>query len=425
MSFRDSISHRIRLLAFAVLSAFSALPAAAEYRIASGDVLGITVFRVPELSREATVDHDGRIAIPPLGRLVVEGATLDDVGSRIQDALAREEILIDAQVTVGLVASRPVFVGGDVATPGAYPYRADISVRQAVALAGGIGIARDDRFDLVATLRGERDVAGLELLRQRLRLARVEAELADGDELVLGDDAGVAVTDGQVEAARLLEAAQLTANRAEAAEEKAHLQRSVDLAQGRIETLITQQGVLVRQLEQQTAEIDRITDIQDRGLTSQSRVMEERRAFNGMQERAAANASEIAAAREQLEEIQHTLQRFDDRRRATLLGEQQDAIAAIGSLTATLDSASERLVQLGAVDELVPQVNLYRMLAGKEVTLPANFGTILNPGDMVEIRVRLPGDRVSQARLPAGDNPAPGPGPDVSAPGSAVGTASQ
>lgn len=103
--------------------------ARADYLLASGDALEITVFRVPELTREVRVDVDGRIAYPPLGRLDVQGESVDDLALRIREMLAEREILSDPQVTVALTTARPVFIGGDVTTPGAYPFQAGLTVQ--------------------------------------------------------------------------------------------------------------------------------------------------------------------------------------------------------------------------------------------------------------------------------------------------------
>ena len=138
---------------------------------------------MPELDRQAVVDADGKIAFPPLGLVDVEGATTEEMSTRIRDMLAEQEILSDAKVTVALAAARPVFVGGDVSSPGSYPYQADLSVRRAIALAGGLGISRARGLEELASLRSERDVLAAELLRERARAARLAAEIAGEDAL--------------------------------------------------------------------------------------------------------------------------------------------------------------------------------------------------------------------------------------------------
>jgi len=152
-------AYSLRCLTLAVAGlVVSTIAAAADYRVSSGDVLDITIFRVPDLSRQLTVDVTGQVAFPPIGEIKVDDATLEEIGIRIRAALQEQGILTDAQVTVGLVATRPVIVGGDVATPGAVPFHAGLTVRRAIAMAGGVGMSRTRGMEDIAELRSQRDV---------------------------------------------------------------------------------------------------------------------------------------------------------------------------------------------------------------------------------------------------------------------------
>ena len=143
-------------------------------------------------------------------------------------------------------------------------------------------------------------------------------------------------------------------------------------------------------MERQTAEIERMRGIADRGLAVQSSVEDERRAFDAMQERASDTATEITQARAALEDASYELRRFDDRRRAALQTETQDALLAIEAVSARLRGVGERLAQLGfsASDRLA--ITLYRSEGGETTALPATPDALLRPGDMVEITLDLP-----------------------------------
>lgn len=383
-----------RLLALAAALGLSLLAgtARADYLVASGDVLDITVFRVPELSREVRVDVDGKIALPPLGRVDVAGQTVDSIADLISGQLTKREILSGPQVTVALAAARPVFVGGDVATPGAFPYQSGLTVRRAIALAGGLGFARARGAEEASRLRGERDTTAIDLLRQRARLIRIDAEITDRDTFdgaSLGRDRDMpqAAYDGVLS----LEAGKLAADLAEAHEEKAHLQRAVDLVQDRIKTLTEQQELQQTLIQRQSDEIDRIRDIQSRGLASQARVTEEQRVLDSLLERSAANETEIAAARESLEGATYALARFDDRRKAALGTEKQDALLAIAAGEATLRAADQRLAELGASDLGTLRTLIYPAGQPGSAGVPADFGTELAPGDTLDITLVMEG----------------------------------
>lgn len=394
---------------FGLLSAPGA--ARADYLLASGDVLEITVFRVPELTREIRVDVDGRIAYPPLGRLDVQGESVDDLALRIRKMLTENEILSDPQVTVALTTTRPVFIGGDVTTPGAYPFQAGLTVRRAIALAGGLGIARSRGLDEVSALGGERDLAAIDLLREQGRLARIEALLTGAESLAPPPPAGPGVSAPRRAEILALEAQKLVAARAEAQEEKAHLARSVALVRSRIDTLAEQRSLQERLMTRQTEEITRIRAIQDRGLTSQARVAEEQRLLDTIQERAAANETEMAAAREALEGATYALDRFDDRLRDRLETEKQEALLAIQAGRARFAAAGRRLAELGASDAGRLTAVIHRPGDGGPAGTPAGFDTPLQPGDTLDILFETPGleagDVAADADAAGGDGIAP------------------
>lgn len=385
------------LLLALLLSLISGWPAAAlaEYRLESGDTLDVTVFRVPELDRQVVIADDGRIAFPPLGHVEAARATPEELGARLRDMLAEQGILNDAKVTVALLAARPVFVGGDVAAPGAYPYQPGLSVRRAIALAGGLGISRASGLDELASLRSERDVLATELLRERARAARLAAEIAGEealrtDELARGSSGGAEVPEPRRAELLALETQKLEANLAEAREAEVHLERTVQLTEERLEALDRQQAIQRDLMERQSAEIERMRGIADRGLAVQSSVNDERRAYDAMQERASNTATEITQARGALEDASYELRRFDDRRRAALQAETQEALLAIADVSARLRGVRERLAQLGFSEDDGLTITLHHLEDGEATARVAGLDTALQPGDMVEVALDLP-----------------------------------
>lgn len=380
-------SFRLALIFFSCF-AFGSSAARADYLLSSGDLVNIVVYRLPELSREVTVDVDGRVAFPPLGLVDAKGLSVEALGERIRTALKDREILNDALVTVALVTARPVFISGDVAAPGAYPYRAGLTVRQAIALAGGLGLSRDRGREEIATLYGERQSLEVDLLREQARLARLQAELEGHDTLKLEAGATPNMPASYRSEILALEQRKLQDGRREAKEEKAYLERSAKLTRDRIVTLTHQQSLLQEQMTRQQAEIERIRDIQNRGLAVQTRVVEERRAYDSMQERAADNAAETLAVRGQLEQSEYQIKRFDDRRTAAFEAEKQAALLAIKSITARLSGVNERLAQLGSASPDEINIMRYRYEGSREIASHVTSGTQLQPGDTVEIQLR-------------------------------------
>src|SRR5262249_37224319 len=60
-----------------------------RYGIQPGDLLAISVWREPELTREVRVSPDGRITYPLVGELNVDGTTVGTLRTQLETALKR------------------------------------------------------------------------------------------------------------------------------------------------------------------------------------------------------------------------------------------------------------------------------------------------------------------------------------------------
>lgn len=109
----------------------------ALYRIGRDDVLDISVWREPDLSRLIPVRPDGFVSLPLAGELRAIGKTPAELAEEIR--LGISPYVQDPKVTVIVreLNSSRIFVTGEVARPGVYPLRGRMSVLQAIALAGG------------------------------------------------------------------------------------------------------------------------------------------------------------------------------------------------------------------------------------------------------------------------------------------------
>lgn len=385
----------LQLLSLCLAGLFATVTtAAAEYKISSGDILDITVFRVPELSRQVTVDITGAIAFAPIGAIEVDGQSLENISSRIRTSLQEQGILTDAQVTVGLVATRPVTVGGDVTQPGEVPYRNGLTVRRAIALAGGLGLSRVRGAEELADLRSQREVLALDLTQTLARSARLTAELAEEGSAPLTIEGPGVVSPAKRAEMIAAEERLLKANLQESVEEKAHLSRRLDIVNSQIETLTLQSTQQQNMITQQVEEIDRQRGMMKQGLTSRTRVLEEQRVLDSSHERAADTASDISRARDEQEAITYQLARFDDRRRSSLEGAIADARQTEVTTRAKLIGVTERLAQLGLSAAADAIVSVYRKTKEGETELRAEQDLVLEPGDMVAVTIDL--SRLSQ-----------------------------
>ncbi len=107
-----------------------------SYRLGPEDRLRLIVFGQDDLSNIYTIDGDGRISVPLIGLVTVAGLTTAEVESVVGDKL-RNGFIRNPNVTVEVQTYRPFFILGQVRQPGQYPFQSGITVKSAVAIAGG------------------------------------------------------------------------------------------------------------------------------------------------------------------------------------------------------------------------------------------------------------------------------------------------
>lgn len=110
--------------------------ALSDYRLGSGDTIKITVFEEPDLGLEVRLSDAGTVSYPFLGEIVVSGLTVGQLQEKITDGL-RGDYLVSPNVTVSVVNYRQFYIHGEVENPGGFPFLPGLTLRKAIALAGG------------------------------------------------------------------------------------------------------------------------------------------------------------------------------------------------------------------------------------------------------------------------------------------------
>jgi polysaccharide export outer membrane protein len=111
-----------------------------DYKIGSGDILSISVWKEPDASVPSVVVRpDGKIAMPLLKDISVAGLTPKEVERNIADGLSKL-ILTGADVTVVVTAvnSKKIYVMGAARKEGIIPYTYKMTAMQAIGEAGGL-----------------------------------------------------------------------------------------------------------------------------------------------------------------------------------------------------------------------------------------------------------------------------------------------
>jgi len=122
------------------------------------DLLAVSVYDSPELTRTVRVDADGNIRLPMLkDPIQVQGMVPSQLESAIAKSLTKGKVLVDPIVTVTIVEyqSRPVNVVGAVKNPLVFQATRPIPLLDAIARAGGL--REDAGSDIVVSQQVVRD----------------------------------------------------------------------------------------------------------------------------------------------------------------------------------------------------------------------------------------------------------------------------
>ena len=184
--------------ALALIAILDGSVARADYKIAPGDVVRLTVVGVPELTATAPVDTDGRAVLPLVGGFAVGGLTSDQATAKARAVLIGKElnrhlgdgreipvVLSPGQIRLVVAEYRPIYVNGDVGKAGALTYQPGLTVRKAIALVGGLGrpSAKVDDPNLRVEVTGEYNSLSVEYKKWQEVVVRLQAEL-DGKKTV-------------------------------------------------------------------------------------------------------------------------------------------------------------------------------------------------------------------------------------------------
>jgi polysaccharide export outer membrane protein len=108
-----------------------------NYVIGAQDVLDVTVWKEPELSRQVPVRPDGKISLPLVNDIQAAGLTPAQLAAQITTHLNKYMTSPQVTVIVSQINSQRIYILGEVARAGAYVLLPGMTVLQALSNAGG------------------------------------------------------------------------------------------------------------------------------------------------------------------------------------------------------------------------------------------------------------------------------------------------
>ena len=145
----------IRLLLLAAALVLMPISAGTQYKLQSGDTVEISLAGVPDFKQRSPIGLGGTIILPLAGQIRINGLSVSEARAAIARDLSNKvyrrstadgreipHLILADEIVVTVVEYRPIYVNGDVVKPGEYTFRPGMTVRQAIAIAGGCDLIR-------------------------------------------------------------------------------------------------------------------------------------------------------------------------------------------------------------------------------------------------------------------------------------------
>jgi polysaccharide biosynthesis/export protein len=400
---------RVWRLLFLALSSAVPSNAWAEYKVSAGDVLGLSVAGVAELSARATVDSDGNAAFPLIGRIFVAGSNLAEITEKVQAELPKKEldqrlqdgrtipvIVSPAQIGIVIAEYRPVYITGDVAKPGELSYRPGMTVRQAVALAGGFDIVRfklDNPLIQVTELTAEYNGLWVDYAKLQATVTRLQAELDGKVDLEIKNAAiGAPLAESLTAQIVKTEQDRLATRNQDFAKERGYLIAAAQKEAERARVLNEQESNELEGLKTDTADLDRYNDLFKKGAVAMPLLSLARRTVLESSTRALQTTAALASVERDEGDLNRKLERLGDVRRMDVLRDLQEATTQLASTRVKLQAVNTKLRYVGAAKTQLARgfdsrvtINVTRSSNGESVQITGSPDAELQPGDVAEI----------------------------------------
>src|SRR4051812_40041266 len=126
--------------------------------LGAGDTVRISAFRYPELTTETRISDQGKVNVPMIGQVTLQGLTPDQAAALIAERMKKGNFILNPQIDVTVLEarSRQVSVLGFVTRPGRYILDGtSAKLTDVLAMAGGLVPAAADTA-VVKRTRGEK-----------------------------------------------------------------------------------------------------------------------------------------------------------------------------------------------------------------------------------------------------------------------------
>ena len=384
--------------------------ASEEYRLRPGDAVEMTIIGSQELRLRSSIGFDGTISLPLLGQTTAADMTLSELRAKVVQQVSSKiyrqrtpegreiaHVLSPDDIGLTIAEYRPIYLNGDVTRPGEQPFRPGMTVRQAVAVAGGYDVMRFRMNNPIlesADLKAEYQSLWIEYARVQAQTWRLRMELGEDVPPVLKINAPVAQETIQKFVGT--EKEQLKARNSDMDKEKSRLRDAIDQARMQLRILAEKKIKDEEGNQADNSDLEKLRQLLDKGTTINVRISEARRAALMSSTQLLQTIVEVSNIERQQTEYRRQLERTDDQRRISVLAELQETNLRLAQITTRLQTVSEKLLYTSTLQsQLVrgtggrPSFEVFRSDRNGRERLDADEETKLLPGDVVDITLHV------------------------------------
>ncbi|MGF7004699.1 polysaccharide biosynthesis/export family protein [Aminobacter sp. BE322] len=397
-----------------------------EWR-ASKDV----IFEWSALNDQFTVGADGKLALPFAGEIDAAGKAPGALGVAIGNMLEQRMGLgRSPDVSVEVVQFRPFYITGQVTTPGEFPYRPGLTVLQAVSIAGGLRTREDNTTRLereVITGRGDIGLLALANVNLLARKARLQAELAGGEDIAFPDQLTRRKDDSSVALAMEQEVLVFRARKDGLATQIKALNDLKDFLDKELSSIEGQLALYDEQIALVQKELTGVSSLVDKGFSAAPREIALERSLAQVRSDRLSAETAVFRARQEISRADITILALNNQHMTEVSQSLRETQSQINDIARKTDTAVQllhdsevtapRLLALRTrTEEIEPIYTIVRPEAdGKSVEVAATEAMPVEPGDTVKVKIPLPSLDDGGLPLPAEGETSAMPLPDAEA----------
>ena len=349
------------------------------------------------LSGEFVVAQDGTIELPVVGSVPVGDLDSAGLASEIAKRLqAKIGLVQKPEATVEIVEYPPIYVVGDVTTPGEYRFRDGLTALQALALGGGVfrSPTAKGRSEDEITLAGELQGIATDIVRKTAKIARLEAEMSGATDIRVSGSRGRQCRCDKMAAdifARekiifLARAKELDRQTKSLAELRELLNAEINVLGEKIKTADTS-------IESAEKELAGVTVLVDKGIAVASRKSDLERTLSSYRTDRLDQVTAVMRARQGVTEATRNMEGLRDRQQTEIASELQQEQADLDQLMLKRTVSQKLLFEaLGSAskagrpgEDQTVTFTIVRRDGGEPTEISALELTVLLPGDVIKV----------------------------------------